>query len=113
MKLSLLTISLLFAADCSAFVSKPTLARSPLALRATELTPEPEGGEELTAIKTLEGSRAKNMGEVEGVKNEDGTVYNFWITASAEGALIKELNTRVLKDASKNADFPGFRKVSR
>ena len=25
--------------------------------------------------------------------------------------LIKQLNTQVLKDASKNADFPGFRKV--
>jgi len=75
-----------------------------------ELIPEPEGGEDVTAQQTLEGSRVKNMGEVEGAKSDDGTVYNFWITATAEAALIKKLNTQVLKDAAKQADFPGFRK---
>ena len=76
-----------------------------------ELEPEPEGGEELTAIKTMPGSRMKNMGEVQGVTNDEGTVYDFWMTASVEGAIIKEINTKVLKDASKKANFPGFRKV--
>lgn len=113
MKLTLFTIPLLFAVECYAFVSKPSFSpvRNRLVLNAVELTAEPEGGEELEAVKTLEGSRAKNMGEVEGMKNDDGVVYNFWITATAEGALIKELNTQVLKDASRKANFPGFRKV--
>jgi hypothetical protein len=113
MKLSFFTISLLFAAECSAFVSKPSFSpRTPVVLNAVELIPEPEGGEDLTALKTLEGSRVKNMGEAEGTKKHDeGTVYKFWITATAQGALIKELNTKVLKDASKEAQFPGFRKV--
>jgi hypothetical protein len=112
MKFSFFTISLLFAAECSAFVSKPSFSvRTPVVLNAVELTPEPEGGEDLTALKTLEGCRVKNMGEAASVKRDDGTVYSFWITATAEGALIKELHTKVLKDASKEAKFPGFRKV--
>jgi hypothetical protein len=78
-----------------------------------ELAPEPEGGEEVTALKTMEGSRMKNMGEVEGAKEADSTVHKFWLMATAEGALVKKLNTDVLKDAAKKADFPGFRKVGR
>ena len=78
---------------------------------AVELKPEPEGGEELTAIKTLDGSRMKNMGEAEGVTSEDGaTVYQFWLKAKVEGALIKELHSEVLKQSAKKANFPGFRK---
>merc|ERR1711976_729906 len=50
------------------------------------------------------------MGEVEGKSQEDGPVYKFWLSATAEGALIKGLNTQVLKDAAKKANFPGFRK---
>jgi hypothetical protein len=78
---------------------------------AVELVPEPEGGEELTAIKTLDGSRMKNMGEAEGVTSEDGsTVYKFWLKAKVEGTLIKELHSEVLKQSAKKANFPGFRK---
>lgn len=112
MKLSFFTISLLLVAECSAFVSKPSFSgRQPLALNAVELVPEPEGGEDVPSLKTLDGSRVKNMGEAPGATSEDGTVYSFWITARAEGALIKELNSKVLKDAAKKANFPGFRKV--
>ena len=100
------------AASSSAFVEKAALpTRASFTLNAVELAPEPEGGEEVTALKSLEGTRVKNMGEVEGITNDDGTVYNFWINGLAQGALIKELNTQVLKDAKKKADFPGFRKV--
>eukprot|EP00980_Cylindrotheca_fusiformis_P013648 scaffold3513_cov102-Cylindrotheca_fusiformis.AAC.9 len=111
MKLSLFTISisLLYSSSFS-FVSQPVTVRNSLVLNAVELTPEPEGGDVLTSLKTMEGSRMKNMGEVEGVKDEHGTVYKFWLTATAEGALVKKLNTEVLKDASKKAEFPGFRK---
>mmetsp|Transcript_21546 Transcript_21546/g.26013 ORF Transcript_21546/g.26013 Transcript_21546/m.26013 type:complete len:182 (+) Transcript_21546:4-549(+) len=78
---------------------------------AVELEPEPEGGDEISAVDdTLPGSRAKNMGEVDDVSSEDGTVYKFWLTAEADGAKIKEYRTTILKDAAKKANFPGFRK---
>lgn len=41
---------------------------------AVELKPEPEGGEELTALSTLAGSRMKNM--VGGINGAD-TTYDF------------------------------------
>jgi hypothetical protein len=114
MKFSVLQLAFIIAAQCSAFVTKPTFSgRSALVLNAVELEPEPEGGEEIQAVSTMPGSRMKNMGEASEVKAKDGTAYNFWLTAQAGGALIKTINTRVLKDASKKAEFPGFRKVSR
>lgn len=77
-------------------------------LRAAELTPEPEGGEELTKISSsLEGSRMKNMGADE--EGEEG-VYKFWLTATADGALVKKLRVQTEKEASRKANFPGFRK---
>mmetsp|Transcript_43639 Transcript_43639/g.105252 ORF Transcript_43639/g.105252 Transcript_43639/m.105252 type:complete len:218 (-) Transcript_43639:48-701(-) len=109
-----LTIALLSQQHAvNAFVSQsPAMAAvRPTALAgAVELEPEPEGGDEITAVKTMAGSRMKNMGEVDGVTDEDGTVYKFWLSATAEGPLIKDLNTQILKDASKKANFPGFRK---
>ena len=114
MNLFLYTITLsVLSLDLSAAFLKdsPLSPRTPFSLNAVQLEPEPEGGEELTAIDTMPGSRMKNMGEVSGVANDDGTVYDFWMTASAEGKVIKEINTKVLKDASKQANFPGFRKV--
>ena len=86
---------------------------------ATELVPEPEGGEEIFAVKTLPGSRMKNMGEAEGltgVREEDEgsdgeTTYNkYWLTAKVEGSLVKEIHSTVLKESAKKANFPGFRK---
>ena len=104
----------MIAAQCSAFVTQPTFTgRSALVLNAAELIPEPEGGEVIEAVSTMPESRLKNMGEATGVTAEAGTAYNFWLTAQAGGPLIKTINTRVLKDASKKAQFPGFRKVSR
>ena len=79
-------------------------------LLATELEPEPEGGEEMTAVKTMDGSRMKNMGEQSDISSDDGAVYKFWLTANVEGALVKEVHTEVLKQSAKNANFPGFRK---
>jgi hypothetical protein len=82
-------------------------------LSAVELDPEPEGGEEITPLSSLPDCRVKNMGEQPKIKSDDGPVYEFWMMASAEGALVKEIRTQILKDASKKANFPGFRKVSR
>jgi len=111
MKLSVLSIAaLLLNENVLAFAPCRTHASRGVALLAVELTPEPEGGEELTAVKTMPGSRMKNMGEADGVTSDQGTVYSFWMQATANGALIKDLNNQVLKDAKKKANFPGFRK---
>ena len=112
MKLSVLSIAALllnenvmaFFAPCRTHTSRG------VSLLAVALTPEPEGGEEMTAVKTMPGSRMKNMGEADGVTSDQGTVYSFWMQASANAALIKDLNNQVLKDAKKKANFPGFRK---
>jgi FKBP-type peptidyl-prolyl cis-trans isomerase (trigger factor) len=37
-------------------------------------------------------------------------VHKFWLTATVEGVLIKELHSEVLKESAKKANFPGFRK---
>lgn len=105
--------ALLLVQTVSAFAPLGVVgSRNSVALNAAvELMPEPEGGEELTAVKSMEGSRMKKMGVAEKVKSDDGIVYKFWLQATARGPLIKELNTQVLKDASKKANFPGFRKV--
>jgi hypothetical protein len=105
----------LFCVDAvSAFAPTSVVGTRSFALNAAvELKPEPEGGEEVPMVKTMEGSRMKDMGVAEGVTSEDGEVHKFWLQATAQGALIKELNTQVLKDAAKKADFPGFRKVGR
>jgi FKBP-type peptidyl-prolyl cis-trans isomerase (trigger factor) len=89
---------------------KSAFRLSPLNLHY-ELKAEPEGGEELTPIASMAGSRMKNMGVDAGTKSEDGSdVYTFWLTADADGKLIKEYRTTVEKDAAKKANFPGFRK---
>merc|ERR1712071_539369 len=56
--------------------------------------------------------RMKNMGQSEkGGETEDGQpIYTFWLTSEADGSFIKEIRTKVMKDAAKNANFPGFRK---
>lgn len=80
---------------------------------AVELVPEPQGGEELQATSSgMLDSRVKNMGQAEGAKSDGGaTVYRFWLSSVAEGELVKQIRTQILKDASKKANFPGFRKV--
>ena len=110
-----LAVLLLAAIPSNAFVHQSPLAvstatRSTSRLLATELEPEPEGGEEMTAVKTMEGSRMKNMGERSDISSDDGAVCKFWLTANVEGALVKEIHTEVLKQSAKNANFPGFRK---
>lgn len=75
--------------------------------------PEPEGGEEVSPIDTMPGSRMKNMGQDgDATSSGDGEqkVFTFWLEAEADGKLIKEYRTQVEKDASKKANFPGFRK---
>lgn len=74
-----------------------------------ELVAEPEGGTELKMIQTTtKGTRMKEMES----REDDDETYTFWMTAFSEADLIKSIRTQVLKDASKKANFPGFRKVS-
>mmetsp|Transcript_15080 Transcript_15080/g.22449 ORF Transcript_15080/g.22449 Transcript_15080/m.22449 type:complete len:218 (-) Transcript_15080:84-737(-) len=108
------------AQSCSAFtVPHPTgvvsTTSSPFVtstkLNAVELQAEPEGGDEIVQVSTMAESRMKNMGLNDEIKGEDGAdVYNFWLQAEVDGSLIKEIRTQVTKDASKKANFPGFRK---
>eukprot|EP00560_Eucampia_antarctica_P006129 CAMPEP_0197823150 /NCGR_PEP_ID=MMETSP1437-20131217/472_1 /TAXON_ID=49252 ORGANISM="Eucampia antarctica, Strain CCMP1452" /NCGR_SAMPLE_ID=MMETSP1437 /ASSEMBLY_ACC=CAM_ASM_001096 /LENGTH=243 /DNA_ID=CAMNT_0043422157 /DNA_START=104 /DNA_END=835 /DNA_ORIENTATION=+ len=76
------------------------------------LVPEPEGGDEIDAVVPMINSRMKNMGQkLDETDKESGLpIYSFWLTSEADGAYVKEIRTKVLKDASKNANFPGFRK---
>ena len=68
----------------------------------------PEGGEELTKVSSsLPGSRMKNMGK----DDEDG-VFKFWLSATAEGEKIRTLRVQTEREASRKANFPGFKKVS-
>lgn len=111
----------LLARTAGAFVPSATAGAAGLGCRrartttflrdAVTLEPEPEGGEELAAASTVPGCRVKKMAAVTDVTSEHGDVYEFWMTAVAEGAMIQEIRSRVLKDASKKANFPGFKKV--
>lgn len=123
MKLSILPLAAILGVSVysvTAFTSAPQLRSSNISsgagagssssrtlLRAAELKPEPEGGEELTKISSsMEGSRMKNMG----ADDEEEGVYKFWLTATADGDQIKKVRLTTEKEASKKANFPGFRK---
>jgi hypothetical protein len=110
---------LYLAQQCGAFVVGPSASfsvavvprRSALGM-AVELHPELEGGDEMTPKSSIPGCRMKKMEALPDSKSDDGPVYKFWMTAEADANLIKEFRTQLLKDASKKANFPGFRKVS-
>ncbi|KAL7488275.1 hypothetical protein ACHAW6_013859 [Cyclotella cf. meneghiniana] len=107
-----LVASALYVTAVSAFVQLPPAAtRTPhlYATTSVELVAEPEGGVELKKVSdaSLPGSRMKNMGAVEG--SEEG-LHSFWLSAVADGQKIKELRVQTEKEASKKANFPGFRK---
>lgn len=108
-------INTLLLGVCSAFVHPQAFSfgRADVSQlkMAYELEAEPEGGEEIQAIDTMAGSRVKNMGIADGIKAEDGSdAYTFWMTAEADGQMIKKYRDQVSRDAAKNANFPGFRK---
>mmetsp|Transcript_25546 Transcript_25546/g.29546 ORF Transcript_25546/g.29546 Transcript_25546/m.29546 type:complete len:117 (-) Transcript_25546:1584-1934(-) len=78
----------------TAFIGTTASSRTSSILRAAkkeeeekyQLIPEPEGGEELTSIKTMAESRMKKMGEATGLTgvrtggddDDGGTIYQFW-----------------------------------
>jgi hypothetical protein len=114
MKFSVLFV-LASLASCSAFAPQAAFSTKISTVTqlnmAYELKAEPEGGEEIEAIATMDGSRVKNMGATGDKDSDSGDdVYTFWLKAEADGAMIKGFRVQVEKDASKNANFPGFRK---
>ncbi len=107
------TIVLALSSVCSGFAPQQSVAFSRVSQlnMAYELQAEPEGGEEIKSIDSMPGSRVKNMGVDSGSKGDDGEdVFTYWLTAEADGKMIKDYRVQVEKDASKNANFPGFRK---
>lgn len=100
MKVFVLTYLAAMLVSTSGFapIAVRSYSRAHTLAMAVELTPEPEGGEELQAIGTVAESRMKNMGEADGVKSEEGTVYQFWLSTIAEGEMIKQIRTQVLKE---------------
>jgi hypothetical protein len=113
MKLSIFA-TLALAASCSAFSPQALTTRvtaiSSSQMMAYELKAEPEGGEEIQSVATMTGSKMKNMGADPDTKDANGDVYTFWVKAVADGKMIKGFRTEVEKDASRKANFPGFRK---
>ena len=109
MKISSLFVILLPLA--SAFVVQRSPTPFGVCLKAVALEPEPEGGEEITPLKSMAGCRMKKLQELTNIKSENGPAYQFWMTATVDGIMIKEFNTELLKNAKKKANFPGFRKV--
>ncbi len=87
-----------------------TLLHAAAATPAVELKPEPEGGTELLkmSLSSLPGSRMKKLGPDGDASDVD--VYKFWLTAIADGAQIKKVREQTEKEASRKANFPGFRK---
>ena len=107
--IALLGLSTLQSSAFSPSIQSASLRQHQLAM-AYELVAEPDGGEEIKSIDTMPDSRMKNMGPNKELKSDDGDVYTFWLNAKADGKMIKEYRTTVEKDASKKANFPGFRK---
>lgn len=103
------------------FISRSVIGNRPFAAAvaaaaAVALEPEPPGGIELIASAVSMGSdcRMKQLDVVaEKVSRQQSSAdaFTFWMTASAQGKLIQEIRSTILKDASKKANFPGFRKV--
>lgn len=118
MKINLaITLLGLASLQCSAFSPSNSFNSASISRQqssslgmAYELVAEPEGGEEIQAVATMTGSRMKNMGKNTSLKSDKGEVYTFWLNAIADGKMIAEYRKTVEKDASKKANFPGFRK---
>lgn len=117
--IALLALLATATAFCPTSTSRGPLVVSSSLNAAVELVAEPEGGEEILTVKTMAGSRMKKIGEAEGLTgvrdddadgDGDATIYKYWLKATVEGALVKEIHATVLRESAKNANFPGFRK---
>lgn len=78
---------------------QPTVSAGRPLMAQPDLIAEPDGGDELVAQSTMDETRMKKMDLADGIKSDDGTVYNFWLSSLAEGELIKEYKITMLKEA--------------
>jgi hypothetical protein len=108
-------ISLIHLVEAFQAYQIPFAGRRNLALAAVvALEPEPPGGIVLQPIGTTvaANSRVKQLDDVLPQSSSNGQpTFAFWMTTTADGKLIQEIRQTILKDASKKANFPGFRKV--
>lgn len=108
---ALATTAQAFAPVSSRAANRNTAAvnkRSRIASSRAAAPPSPaEGGEELTKVVSgsLPGSLMKNMGP-----DEEEGVFRFWLSATAEGEKVKKLRAQCEREASRKANFPGFKK---
>lgn len=92
-------------------------------LMEIELVAEPEGIEVSRIVPESDADtndivvRLKDLGPVDSsdpaykLKDKLGTeVHNFWLTSVADGGEIEKTRRVIVRDAAKNANFPGFRK---
>ena len=92
------------------------------AVAIVPLFPEPPGGIELQPLMIPETSSSSSssigvsrMKQLDTVvptssSSSGSPVYQFWMTTYSNGKNIQEIRQTILKDASKKANFPGFRK---
>jgi hypothetical protein len=91
---------------------------SSTAVAIVPLFPEPSGGIELQPLlpntSSIGISRMKQLDTVVPTSSSSSStgspVYEFWMTTYTDGKTIQEIRQTILKDASKKANFPGFRK---
>eukprot|EP00542_Grammatophora_oceanica_P016671 CAMPEP_0194033000 /NCGR_PEP_ID=MMETSP0009_2-20130614/5821_1 /TAXON_ID=210454 /ORGANISM="Grammatophora oceanica, Strain CCMP 410" /LENGTH=215 /DNA_ID=CAMNT_0038673599 /DNA_START=1 /DNA_END=648 /DNA_ORIENTATION=+ len=114
-KPTLLIVLLTLATSSLGFVPSRTSARtfflSPL-FAEYEVVAEPDGGEEVDCVSTMDNTKVKQMSPSEGnIKGEGGEeAFKFWISTVVESSLILSLKKETMKGAKKKANFPGFRK---
>jgi Bacterial trigger factor protein (TF) len=88
------------------------------AVAIVPLFPEPPGGIEIQPLipntSSIGVSRMKQLDtELPPSSSSSLTgspIYQFWMTTYSDGKSIQEIRQTILKDASKKANFPGFRK---
>jgi Bacterial trigger factor protein (TF) len=86
------------------------------AVAIVPLFPEPPGGIELQPLipntSSIGASRMKQQDTVlpPSSSSMGSPIYQFWMTTYTDGKSIQEIRQTILKDASKKANFPGFRK---
>ena len=78
-----------------------TTTTSTSRMAQVELIPEPEGGQELIPLNTMDGTRFKLVDKVDSLTSDDGTVYKFWMQTVAKGELIQQFKMDILKESKK------------
>jgi hypothetical protein len=89
-------------------ISYAVTTASSFRMAQVDLIPEPEGGQELIPLNTMDGTRVKLMEKVDSLTSDDGTVYKFWMQTVAKGELIQQFKVDILKESKKKVRKPSF-----